>query len=673
VFFFFFFFFFFFSRHNLEYRSNNSAVPLARGMEPLLPRANSLLSRAGFSKRFDTLEQFASNASSFFVAVYESVFSSAISGIIRRPDPGKPAASYAHNAQRVIDSLRDILPPRVVFPESLTGAAVAGGDLGTLAFLVSVLDDAAGVVGDSGGLLGSVRGAPLTPAAKDALSSLGESHVASAASAASAVAGIASPLSPSTAATEQENEAWLAGADTTAGGGGSNGALISASSGQPAAGDIWSGSTPQKLKEKAAVKSALQGGSTKASITARSSASSSVTTSSSSGSRLAAAPPSVLSPSRRPSTATAASKTSSAAAPSPLGPTAASAPRPPPPQQRSTPKPSNPQSDALSQAGTEATGATRSSHLAEEIKALDARRAAAAAAMSIRQRAGVIRRMALQNKAELEQINTLTEAAIKSREAATRLEETKAIKAQEARAAAAKHERKVIALRTQGVIENLMRNTLSMRIARSSRQQAASAAMLKTLAAQARLGAAEDLRAAASQKSSMLLNAQSRMAWLNHSARLMNEAVLEETARQVQQRKVATLAQRDALERAMRDLRVEEDKVIRAMQTEQEHAEAAFQATHVEPLSRAAENREGLATAKTIIRNPTDTDADAGRVRTLGRLQEGLGRAEAARGSSLRAATAQMHRAAEEAGQGEAEVRALTEQAEGLMAAAGRA
>lgn len=302
-----------------------------------------------------------------------------------------------------------------------------------------------------------------------------------------------------------------------------------------------------------------------------------------------------------------------------------------------------------------------------ELAALDERRAQAVAAMSIRRHAGVVKRMAHQNQEELRAIEAMTSAAIRSREAAARVAEEKAVRAAAARTTAAKHERKVVTLRARGAIENMMRATLSMRIARSSRQQAASAAMLKTLAAQARLGAAEELKAAAGARSSMLLGAQGRLAWLNHTARLMNEAVLEETARQVEQRRTATLAQRDALEKAMRGLALEEAAVLAKMQQEQAHAEDAFLAQRVEPVARAAENRQGEAVVRALVADRTDTDADAAKVRTLARVQAGLARGEGARANLVGLASKAMGRGAGEAGLGEAEAMALVEQAEGLM------
>jgi hypothetical protein len=241
--------------------------------------------------------------------------------------------------------------------------------------------------------------------------------------------------------------------------------------------------------------------------------------------------------------------------------------------------------------------------------------------------------------------------------------EEKALKAASARASVARHERKVIALRARASIENITRNTLSMRIARSSKQQAASAAMLKALAAQARLGAADELKAAASERSTMLLGAQGRLAWLNHTARMMNEAVLEETAKQVEQRAVATRAQREALERALRDLEMDQGKLLEKMKEEQAHAEAAFLAQRVEPLTRASEALEGKATALRIAGDTTDTDSDFARVRTLHRVQGKMGEGEVARAESSRLLGQALRRGASEAGRGEAEAAALEQEA----------
>jgi hypothetical protein len=109
----------------------------------LIPRVNALLARVGISRSFSSAEELSTNASSFLVAAFESVFSTSIVGVERHP---RGESDYASNAQRAIDALAAVLPPRVDIPPSVTGAAVAAGDLPAVAFLVSLLDDASRVM-----------------------------------------------------------------------------------------------------------------------------------------------------------------------------------------------------------------------------------------------------------------------------------------------------------------------------------------------------------------------------------------------------------------------------------------------------------------------------------------------------------------------------------------------
>jgi hypothetical protein len=301
------------------------------------------------------------------------------------------------------------------------------------------------------------------------------------------------------------------------------------------------------------------------------------------------------------------------------------------------------------------------SQLAEEIKRLDERRGAAAAAAAIRKQQGVIRRMAQESERELAQIGLMIKLAETSRESSLRVEEQKALRAAEARNKAARHERAVLSSRCRGTVETMMRQTLSMRIARSSRQQVAAGGMLKALAAQARLGAADQLKAAAASRTHVLLNAESRLQWLNHTAAMMNEAMLRETAAQVAQRQEATKQQREALSRMMRDLRVEEDRLLAKMQAEQEHAEASFQANLVEPL--LDKKGEGEAFAKARVADRTDTDADTAFVSTKARHAAKMGALVAQRERGVADARRVLREGAADVGEMAAEAEALEDMA----------
>ena len=313
--------------------------------------------------------------------------------------------------------------------------------------------------------------------------------------------------------------------------------------------------------------------------------------------------------------------------------------------------------------------------------ALDERRRAAAAAMTIRRQQSVISRLAHAASEEMSHIANMTSAAVRSREAEFRLLEAKALRAATARAKAAKHERKVIALRTRVTLEDMSRHTLSMRITRSSKQAAAASSLLKALAVQARASAAEAIKAAAAERTASLSSAQSRVAWLNHTARVMNEAVLEETARQVAQRQAATRSQKEALDRAIREMKVDDGAVLAKFRADQDHAEAAFLATHVEAMdvgpgggSRAAVlgGIDGKAIASERLADGTDTDNDPARVLTLDRLHRSLGKAETARGGRVGFMDHTLREGALEIGATIAVGDAMAETAAEEMAATGR-
>jgi len=269
--------------------------------------------------------------------------------------------------------------------------------------------------------------------------------------------------------------------------------------------------------------------------------------------------------------------------------------------------------------------------------------------------------MAQESERELAQIGTMIKVAETSRESALRVAEQNALRAAEARNKAARHERQVLSFKARSAVEALMRQTLSMRIARSSRQQVAAGGMLKALAAQARLGAADQLKAAASERTAVLLNAQSRLAWLNHTAAMMNEAMLRETAAQVAQRQEATKQQREALARMLRDLRVEEGALLERMQAEQAHAEASFQANVVEPLVEKA--GEGEAFARARAADTTDTDADAAFVNTNARVAGKLGTLVAQRGRGVADAERVLREGAADVGMMVAQAEALEDMA----------
>ena len=117
-------------------------------------------------------------------------------------------------------------------------------------------------------------------------------------------------------------------------------------------------------------------------------------------------------------------------------------------------------------------------------------------------------------------------AAVKGREAGLRVIEARELRAATARARAAKHARKVLTIRTNTIVETITRATLSMRIARSSRQAPATPSLLKASPGQARLGAADKPHAAPSSRPAMLVAATLRSARPTHTRRWPTEGAL---------------------------------------------------------------------------------------------------------------------------------------------------
>jgi len=549
---------------------------------PLVARVNSLLSRASFPRAVASPAELSAAASPLLVACFEAVFGAALADVRRRPGGargaggggGSAAADHAFNAQRAIDALAALLPPRVAIPPAVTGAAVAGGDLAALAFLVSVLDDAARALAAAGVAPGAAaaaaaaaaaEGGAARPDASAALAALGEA-AATAAAAAADEARAAAPAPAPASGDEAAAVSWLSHAAV----------------GAPGAPDVWSGVTPTKVREAAAVKAALVGGT---------------------GARGASA----------------------------RAPAAAGAAPPPPPSARSL------SATAAAELAAKRAGAGGEGLLTEAMKADDERRREESAKLAARRAAGIMARMAHGAAEELAHISAMTRDAVRARDAALRVSEAKMLAAATARAKAAKHERKVLTMRTKLIVENLSRATLSMRIARSSRQAAAASTLLKALAGQARLGAADRLRAAATEREAVLVDASARVAWLNHTSRMLSDVMLEETARQVAQRQAATRSQKEALDRAVREMRLDEAALLRRMQAEQAHAEEAFLATHVEPMDVRAAS-DGPRVAAAVIADATDTDNDAARVDTLRRahrvLADGAGRVAGSRAAA---------------------------------------
>ena len=135
-------------------------------MTDLLFRVNALLTRVSDPFSFSSVEELVANASTFLVNMFEAVFKSTVSAIRRHPSSDQ---DHAHNAQRVFTTLKEYLPSRVTIPDTNTGASVEAGELPSIVFQASLLDDASQAPGRCKGALGG--SAPVPPALKRPLMS----------------------------------------------------------------------------------------------------------------------------------------------------------------------------------------------------------------------------------------------------------------------------------------------------------------------------------------------------------------------------------------------------------------------------------------------------------------------------------------------------------------------
>lgn len=310
---------------------------------------------------------------------------------------------------------------------------------------------------------------------------------------------------------------------------------------------------------------------------------------------------------------------------------------------------------------------------AEDLLAAEGNRHAVAAAAVLRRQRMLLQRLHSRNHEELAQLAHLHESVVKGRMATYQKLEADTIRSATMRARAAKHERKVIAIRTQRVLEDMARHTLSLRLARSSKQAAAASELLRAYASQQRAAAADSVRAAADDRALELQRAQASLAAVTHSMAVMAEVVKEETAKQVAQRQAAMRSQREALRRALSDMRTDEAALLAAIKDTQTHAEDAFLAEHVHILHPAhvRGGEVGFDAAGIVDHHlsapAVDIDTDPGRVHTVPRVARVVDRYAADVGARVRDARDVMVAGAHDAAEAAVAADAMAADAGGVM------
>ena len=619
----------------------------------LLSSTNRLLSHCGITETppFSSVTDLQENASSMVVAVFEAIFSTRIEKIIRKPISSE---DYAFNAQRVIDSLRAVLPSKVVLPSTVTGETISEGDIPSLTFLVSLLTDVYRVVAPSRASVASTA----TGSVSD------ESTVHPHDESVDGISGEGSSIEHRTILSENNFSLEASLLAFEAAKSAITAPLIEVSTIPTGSSDIWSGVSPQKVRSRA--HKAGLGSSQTLSQPPPLAPTSPVL--GKAGSRSAPKSPPIrhknmiipmVDPVRP---AIPVSKPRNSLGNTGESTTSTKSPRKVIKRVVAPPIPGgdldgeehhHPHIVAATEAASPRSNLAQSQRImlnADKERADAEDREAAWLRASQRKEMGITQRMLKAQEEEGELIQKVISHVVKSREADFRVMEGKVLRAALQRARAAKHERKVLTARTKRTVEDLARTTLGLRLARSSKQASAASALLRSLASQERLAAAEALKAEAEARTKSLSEMQGRVAWLTSGGPSIDEIALEEAAKQVHQRQAAAESQRQALLRAVRDMRADEAALLERVKDNMRHAEEAFLAQHVDPMKLGAEMPQfAPKIALERANDMTDTDNDPMRVQTMRSTKQVITRGAESRKKEANIVQAAINRAGDEA------------------------
>ena len=127
----------------------------------------------------------------------------------------------------------------------------------------------------------------------------------------------------------------------------------------------------------------------------------------------------------------------------------------------------------------------------------------------------------------------------------------------------------------------------------------------------------------------------------------MNNAA---SAKQVHQRQAAAESQRQALLRAVREMRADEAALLERVKDNMRHAEEAFLAQHVDPMKLGAEIPQfAPKIALERATDMTDTDIDPMRVQTIRTTRQVIARGAESRRKEANVVQAAINRAGDEA------------------------
>ena len=189
-------------------------------------------------------------------------------------------------------------------------------------------------------------------------------------------------------------------------------------------------------------------------------------------------------------------------------------------------------------------------------KSYTALRAARAAALkrSARAQRAAARREAAEAAAAKARLAAAHQSVVRDRAAKWRVREARFLKRASRRAAAAKHDRKVLTIQTARVLEDLQRQTLSLRLARASQQAAITAQYTRAIAEQERAAVREASQAAAADAAASRAALEMQQEAALHTLAVRQQLLREAAEAQAADLAVASAGQAEALRSSRQDI-----------------------------------------------------------------------------------------------------------------------
>jgi len=209
--------------------------------------------------------------------------------------------------------------------------------------------------------------------------------------------------------------------------------------------------------------------------------------------------------------------------------------------------------------------------------------------------AALVRRTVQVRSLELESLRRAQAGAMRRRRAAQRLAAAKMRQRLDLHAKGRERLRRTEIIRTRALMDSVARSAVSRRMARDSKQEVLVTAMMRRLAEEQRLEAAEAGREAAAVERARAHAAAGALAQARDAAMMRDAFAAELRVGEETERAAAAIGTREALLRGVAELRAAESSALEQGEEVAQAAEAAWLAAAVEPLDvRPEHGRAGL-------------------------------------------------------------------------------